>query len=174
MVPLNMDQAKFDKGRAAELALQKHFLNTRHAVIDLGTTPPDQNWRFPHAQHRDGPLILPDMLVMRDGWQYYVEVKQKAPTKYGCFSVGMKNLTDARTIAEESGTDYAFIIRNTLVTAKNDVDMSPWFITFPFNPDWLDPKTIQDFEKSHFIPMTAFQPLLPTLRNGPPLPSRLH
>lgn len=169
-----MDQTRFEIGRAAELALQQHFLNTYHAVIDLGTTPTDQHWQFPHARHRDGPLILPDMLVMRDGWRYYVEVKEKAPTKRGCFSIGKKNLTDARTLSEESSTDYAFVVRNKQVAAKNDGDMAPWLVTFPFNTDWLKPEDLQEFEKSYFIPTTAFRPLLPTLRNGPPQPTRTH
>lgn len=166
-----MNQTNFEKGRAAELALQKHFLNTHHVVIDLGTTPSDQHWQFPHARHQDGPLILPDMLVMRDGWQYYVEVKEKSPTKFGCFSVGKKNLNDARTISDKSGIDYALVVRNKSVVARDEVDITPWIVTFPFKIDWLGPERIQEYEHSYFIPLTAFQPLLPTLRNGPPLPS---
>ncbi|WP_188262866.1 hypothetical protein [Azospirillum tabaci] len=166
-----MNQANFEKGRAAELALQKHFLDTHHAVIDLGTTPSDQHWRFPHARYQDGPLILPDMLLMRNGWQYYVEVKEKNPTKYGCFSVKKKNLSDARFIAKESEIDYALIVRNKAISVKSEADIARWIVTFPFNSDWIAPEIIQEYEDSHFFPLTAFQPLLPTLRNGPPVPS---
>lgn len=160
-----MNRNNFEKGRSAELKLQRIFDENGYCVVDLGAVPESSfiGVSFPHATLHNMALILPDMLVSKDGKATWVECKAKGPTNHGYFGMGAKNFADARQLSEVSGIGYAYAVCNDKVPLGDD----PWFICRPFEPRWVGNNGFYERGGFAFIRESCFRSLRRCLAISP-------